>query len=310
MTDIFGSGLSRGFGGASNTVPDQYITHDPPPIPTAADPGQSSARAIAQQMLDEWGLPSLSGMVWNLITQGASPDEIAYQVRQTQEHKTRFAGNEQRIKQGKRPLSEAEYISNEESYAAAARQYLGNLGDRMYGKQDYANWIAGGVSPQELANRLQQRAAYVAAAPEDQRAYMAYNGVSHEMAVAAFTDPDRALPLIQRQLDEAHLGGAAQRAGLNLTAGQASRLAEIGVSLGDATTGFTHLAAAQQLLSPLPGEAGPAISQDEALAGTLEGDAAAAQKLSRRQQARQAAFQGGGQFASGQGGLAGLGTAR
>lgn len=323
MSNIGNTGLSI-FGGATYGG-NATITAPTPGDPYAAaaagaaandaaasstTPAQSSARAIVQQMLDQWGLGQLAGMAWGLITQNASTDEVAYQLRQTDEYKQRFAGNIARQKNGQRPLTEAEYISNEESYQQAARQYLGPLGDQMYGKSDYANWIAGGVSPQELANRLQQRAAYVAAAPEDQRAFMAYNGVSQDMAVAAFTDPNRALPLIQRQLDEAQLGGAAQRAGLNLTAGQASHLAEIGVSLGDATTGFTHLAAAQQLLSPLPGEAGPAISQDEALAGTLEGNADAAQKLSRRQQARQAAFQDGGGFASGQGGLAGLGVAR
>lgn len=279
-------------------------------IPGTANPAQTSARALIQQMLDQWGLGQLAGMAWGLITQDATTDEIAYQIRQTQEYKVRFIGNEQRIKMGKRPLSEAEYISNEEAYGAATRQYLGHLGEEMYGQQEYAHWIAGDVSPAELAQRLQARAEYVQAAPEDQRAFFAYQGIDDKAALAAFLDPHKALPLIQRQLDQARLGGAASRAGLNLTASQADHLAQIGVSLNDATSGFTRIAAAQQLLTALPGEAGTTITQDEALAGTLEGNAAAQEKLSRRQQKRLGDFQGGGQFASGQQGYSGLGVAR
>jgi hypothetical protein len=214
------------------------------------------------------------------------------------------------MKDGKRPLSEAEYISNEEAYRAASRQYLGGIGDQMFGQQDFANLIAGDVSPAEWTKRLDARAQYVQSAPEDQRAFFAYNGIDDKAALAAFLDPNKAVPLIQRQLDEARLGGAATRAGLNLNAAQAGLLAAAGVSVGDASTGFTRIAAAQQLLAPLPGEGGNTISQDEALAGTLLGNAAAQEKLSRRQQARLADFQSGGQYAGGQQGLSGLGVAR
>jgi hypothetical protein len=305
MSDVF---MPKGTG--ANTVADQYITHDPAPIPTATDPAQSSARVLVQQMLDQWGLGSLAGFAWDLITKDASPDEVAYQVRQTAQYRDRFAGNVQRMKDGKRPLSEAEYISNEEAYRAASRQYLGGIGDQMFGQQDFANLIAGDVSPAEWTKRLDARAQYVQSAPEDQRAFFAYNGIDDKAALAAFLDPNKAVPLIQRQLDEARLGGAATRAGLNLNAAQAGLLAAAGVSVGDASTGFTRIAAAQQLLAPLPGEGGNTISQDEALAGTLLGNAAAQEKLSRRQQARLADFQSGGQYAGGQQGLSGLGVAR
>lgn len=311
MTDLFGIG----FGSSIRSLRPGFDYGDPaapagPTIPTAADPGQSSARTLIQQMLDQWGLGSLANMAWGLITQDASTEEITYQLRQSDEYKQRFAGNIVRQKAGQRPLTEAEYISNEESYGQAARQYLGPMADQMYGQKDYANWIANGKSPAEVAAHFQAGADYVQSAPEDQRAFMAYQGIDDRAALAALIDPNKALPLIQRQLDEAHLGGAAQRAGLNLTASQAQRLAEIGVSLGDATTGFSHIAAAQQLLAPLPGEGGKSISQDEALAGTLEGNVDAATKLSRRAQARQAVFQGGGGYVEGQTGLSGLGTAR
>lgn len=305
MSDVFTPRAS-----GANTVADQYITHDPAPIPTATDPAQSSARVLVQQMLDQWGLGSLAGFAWDLITKDASPDEVAYQVRQTAQYRERFVGNVQRMKDGKRPLSEAEYISNEESYRQAARQYLGPLGDQMFGQHEYANWIANDVAPAELVKRLDARAQFVQSAPEDQRAFFAYNGIDDRAALAAFIDQTKALPLIQRQLDEARLGGAATRAGLNLTAAQAGLLAAAGVSAGDASTGFTRIAAAQQLLAPLPGEGGNTISQDEALAGTLLGNAAAQEKLSRRQQARLSSFQGGGQYAGGQNGLSGLGIAR
>jgi hypothetical protein len=83
MSDVF---MPKGTG--ANTVADQYITHDPAPIPTATDPAQSSARVLVQQMLDQWGLGSLAGFAWDLITKDASPDEVAYQVRQTAQYAT------------------------------------------------------------------------------------------------------------------------------------------------------------------------------------------------------------------------------
>lgn len=313
MTDLFGTGYGPQ---AGRNIPNSVTTVDPSngpianaPAPTNANPAQNSAMAIIQQMLDQSGLGDLAPFAWGLITQDATVDEITTQIRNTAQYKDRFAGNVQRQKEGKRPLSEAEYIATEEGFRAVNRQFglpRGFHDDRA----SYAALIAGDVAPDEWKGRVQQAQDYVMSAPEDQRALFAYQGVSQGDMVAQVLNPEVALPIIQRKLDMARLGGSATRAGLSLSAGQAERLATLGITPDQGQQGFTHIAAAQQLLTGLPGENAGAITQDEALAGTLEGNAAAQEKLSRRARQRVAAFEGSSQFATGQTGFAGLGIAR
>jgi len=83
---------------------------------TRAEQGES-ARAIINNLLSEYGLSNLTDFVNDLITKEdiISGDIILGKIRQTQQYKTRFAGNIARRNAGFNVLSEAEYIQMENS---------------------------------------------------------------------------------------------------------------------------------------------------------------------------------------------------
>src|SRR5690242_14780275 len=86
-----------------------------------ADPG--SYDAIISKYLTEWGLSSLTSLVNSLGKSGATQDSIALQIQNSDEYKTRFAGNEARVKAGLSVLSPAEYIALEGQYKQVLRSY-------------------------------------------------------------------------------------------------------------------------------------------------------------------------------------------
>jgi hypothetical protein len=82
-------------------------------------------------------------------------DALFGSIRETPQYQARFKGNIERAKKNLPLLSEAEYISQEQSYLTVNK----NLGlpRGFYDTQnDFANFIANDVSPVEYSNRIQQ----------------------------------------------------------------------------------------------------------------------------------------------------------
>ena len=112
----------------------------------------------------------------------------------------------------------------------------------------------------------------------------------------------------ERQARSAQIAAqATQQAGFTLGQQQAEELARAGVTPDQAQRDFTVLGDTQELFSTtLAGET--AITQQEQIAGTFNTNAEARQKIAARKRGRQAAFEAGGSFATGQTGVAGLST--
>ena len=73
------------------------------------------------------------------------------ELRQSNPYKQRFAGNEELRKQGKNPLTEAEYISTEKAYD----EVLASYGAKDFSTPDNkSKWISGNVSGYELSQRF------------------------------------------------------------------------------------------------------------------------------------------------------------
>ena len=145
-------------------------------------------------------------------------------------YKQRFIANENRIKNGLSPLSPSEYLAAEESYRAVLKD--AGLPAGFYdSSDDYSGFIGQDTSPSEIKMRADAAARAVNNTdPAYTQALRDIYGIDAGMMTAFMLDPERALPLVERQAKAVEFGTAAVRQGL-----QATRLGEQFATQGPAT---------------------------------------------------------------------------
>lgn len=272
-------------------------------------PAPQSASDIINDQLAQWGLASLSGAVSGYVTQGLSADQALLQLRQTDEYKQRFAGNTILAANGQATLSEAYYLSKEDSLREQFR--LAGFPQGFYDQpSDFAKAIGNSIGAQELSNRLAAAKAVVTdGANTGVLQYAKDNfGLGDGDLLAYFIDPDRAAPVLTKLAQASQIGADAARTGFGPISGAtANRLADQGVSDAQAQQGFGQAAG----LLGLTGDTGDSkgLTRDDLTSAILDNNAAAQKLVTQKQDERKAAFQAGGSFATGKQGVAGLGTA-
>lgn len=209
--------------------------------------GQSAYDLLFSEF-DRYGLGSLVDPLKSFIVEGLSPAEFTLRLRQTDAYKKRFAANAQRINQGLRALSEAEYIVLEDRYQDVMKRY--GLPESYYkrgdlGRQEgFEKFIAGDVSAPELEDRIQT--AYnrvINAAPEVAQTLRSfYPEISDGDILAYALDPSKAIENIKRKVTAAEIGGAATQAGLATGLSRAEELQRYGVTGESARQGFQTIA--------------------------------------------------------------------
>lgn len=268
---------------------------------------QQNVYTAIYSALKMYGLESLANNILGYIQEGFSADTIMLQLQGTTEWKQRFVGNEIRRQQGLAVLTPAEYLATEAAYNQLYRSY--GIPKGFYDSTaDLGTLIGKNVSPSELQSRLDMRAQVVTSgAMTGVLSYMeGHFNITPGTLTAYFIDPQRALPLLQKQVSAATIGAAARTAaGLDLATENALRLAERDVTEPEALAGFADVFARRYLTRQLPGQRGETISNEDLISATFEGDQAAREKVARITGARQAEF-GGGSYATTREGITGL----
>jgi hypothetical protein len=205
--------------------------------------GQSAYDLLLAEF-NRYGLGTLLDDVKDLIITGADEASLTLALRQTKAYQARFAANADRIKNGLRALSEAEYVTLEDQYQNVMRNY--GLPATYYtkdatGKQaGFEKFIAGDVSASELEDRIsiaQKRV--IDAAPQVKEALKQFYPDIKDGDILAYTlDPAQGLANIQKKVLAAEIGGAAMGAKLGATAARAEELARYGVTAETARAGF------------------------------------------------------------------------
>lgn len=273
--------------------------------PTSTAKDASSAKALITGTLTTYGLGSLADWAWKKWQNGESIDQIMLELRSTKEYKARFPAMDQLSKDG-HAISESEYINLEETYISLGRQF--GLPSGFYDQpSDFTKLILGHVSASEFQSRLQDYQALVFDTdPTARQELQQFYGIDAGHLAAYFIDPNKALPLIQRQFGAAQAAAAAKITGFGqLDVNQAELIS--GVDPAQLQQGFDTLVQNRQVFNPLPGEAGQAIDVNEQLDAAFRGDANAQADIERRARNRAAAFAGGGGVAQTQTGFAGAG---
>ena len=252
-------------------------------------------------VLRGWGLETLAPKVIDFVNQGFIGDTILLKLQETPEYKTRFSGNEARLKAGLAPLDPQTYLGLENSY----RSILRNAGvpEGFYDNpDDFSNFIANDVAPAELKQRTDiAELSLNNADPYYTNSLQNMYGVTKGDMIAYVLDPKRALPFINKQVQAAQIGAEASRQGINLGVQPLETLAGLGVTQQQAQQGFeqiAQIAPVAQKLSQISAGAQP-FGVQETTTAVLGGEGSAAykqklQKLSEEEQSRFAGQSGVG----------------
>ena len=241
-------------------------------------------------------------------TLAQNTDALFGSVRNNPIYIERFKGNVARIKNGYVPLSEAQYIAQEQSYSTMLKN--SGMPKGFYDtKDDFANLMANDISPAELSARIENGYKMVTNAPPEvvNQLKMMVPDITDANLAAYFLDPAKSGTKIEQMARAANIAAQGKTAGgMQLTGTQAQSLAQAGITTQQAQAGFSQIGQQAGLYRPLQGEQD--ITQEDILAGTFTNEQAAQQRIARRKRGRTATFEAGGSFAQSQQSNIGLTT--
>lgn len=282
---------------------------------STANTGASVASATT--ILHQYGLDDLIPIVDGWIRGGMTWDEaqVALMDRGTDAGKiydARFPAIRLRQEKGLPPITPAQYVQ----YESTATEYMhaAGLPSGFYDNHDdFTNLLANDVSLNELNARVTQGfAAVVSAPPQVRQAFQNFFGAQGDGALAAyFLDPDKALPVLAKQVDISKIAGAGIQAGFNLDQSRATQITDTGVSDAQARNAFDNIHQLDPLFQNTISETKSLTAENQGVDAAFSLDQGQAkQDIARRLDERKADFAGGGGAAAGQQGVFGLGTAR
>jgi hypothetical protein len=138
----------------------------------------------------------------------------------------------------------------------------------------------------------------------------AIDAMSDGDLAAWITDPEKGLEAVRQRLGSAEVSAAARQVGFGaLSYDEATQLLGQGIQADQARQGFGALAQAGDVTGTLAGENAASGMSREGQLGVVRGVGESVQEFEQRRRRRLGAFQGGGGFATGQEGVAGVGTA-
>jgi hypothetical protein len=254
-------------------------------------------------VMADYGLSSLMGRIEQLVQEDYSPEAALVAIRETPEYKTRFPAMDALARKNRR-ITEAEYIAFERDAAQLERAY--GLPAGMLGKDSVTNLLTNEVSARELEERVTMAAAGAFQASQEVKdTFKEYYSIDSGGLTAYFLDPNKALPLLNKQYASAQIGAEAAIKGLGIGSTLAEEINMMGISREQARQGFGQ-AASQKAFTEGRGDI---VTQEELVTGNVMGNEQAQQNIQRAAGARAGRFQGGGDFLSTNQGAVGLGTA-
>ena len=288
---------------ATPSAEDQYWSWRKAQDEVQVSQAQDSLIQQLTGIFSTYGLSSLYSTIENYVRRGYSGDAIAVLLRQTPEYKERFPAMEALAAKG-RALSEAEYIAFESKASSLERAY--GLPTGMLGKDAITTLLTNEVSGQELEDRVVMAAAGAFQTSQEVKdTFAQYYGIGSGGLTAYFLDPEKALPLLERQYVSSQIGAEAAMQDVTVQAMTAERLYEQGISREEARQGFGQVAR----MGVFTQGRGDVVTQEDLISGTFEQNTEAQRAIERAQRARTGQFQQGGGFATTQQGVAGLGSA-
>lgn len=261
---------------------------------------RSDARNTIAAVLNRFGLGSLSGFLYDVYAKQEvdlnNPDALIFALRDRPEFQARFSANARRATKNLPELDPGSYLELENTYRSLLR--ANGLPAQFYdSNEDFADLIAGDVSPAELQARIQNGYRKVAEAdPEVKRQMRQLYNVDDAGLAAYFLDPERAAPILEAQARSAQIAARArEQGGIQIGRMTAEELVSRGYTEQEAQQAFQRLNLLSGLYTEMAGE--EQLTEAQKVGAAFGYDVEAAEELALRQRRRLAEFQTGGGFA-------------
>lgn len=282
-------------------------------------PNVFDAHALIRMTLAEYGLTSqrLSDWALEMLIAGKPIETILLDLEQQPEYKAAFPEIEARrnraLAEGLQlePINPAIILE----YRTKARALMRSFGvpqDMWDTNEDFARFIVGDVSMDELNSRLRRASERVYQAPTEVRAvFYDLFGINGDDALFALNlDPTKAEPVLENMVQMAEAGGAAKRMGFGLTPAEMTRMEAANLTYDQMVSGFRELDIKRGLFDETLGEEGQDYSVGAQGIGAQFGlEGGAAEALTQRAGARKAETSGSSNAATTKVGVVGLGEA-
>lgn len=202
----------------------------------------------------------------------------------------RFAGNFKRIEQGLPAYSEGEYMAYENQYKSLLNSVgYGNLAT----KSNMETWIAGTVSPSEIASRVELATALTVPVQQILKGYLP--SISNNDIVGALLDTTNGLPVLKQKIEKAKIGAAASAAGFApLTESRAEQLLQGNISEVQAQRGYMDIASGidrGRQLTSMQGGGDISLTEAENVVFGLPGSKEAEKKFKKTASQERALYQ-------------------
>ena len=261
--------------------------------------------------LDGSGKPS--GWLWEQIVNGVdSPEALLFPLEQTPEFRQRFSIIfEMRDAATRGELNYAPTVADVLNYE---REYVramtaAGVPSWFYDSLDDAHRaMRTNLSVTQIADRVERGFTTMQEMPVEVRDAFTelYGNEAESVLLAAVLDPEKTLAEIDRSVRAAQISGFGRRAGLDVTAEQASRFSQAPLTLSEIEAGVQEAARLTPLTEETIGESGTDLSSEVALSAGILGSARDEAILEARltgRQLRQRATAGGA--VAGQSGITG-----
>jgi hypothetical protein len=213
--------------------------------------------------LQTYGLESLATRLTQLITQyGVDMKEtIKSELRQTEEYKQRFIGNDARRTAGRQVLSESEYLYNERAYTETLKAY--NMGD-LATQTNFAEFIGKDVSPVELSQRFSMAVEKVQKADPALKRQLnqMYPGISETDLARSLLLGNEGSQYLKSRIGQAEILAEASTAGITLQT-TAAELEAQGVTREQAAKGLSRISTQKTGLESAARMFGDNVTPDE-----------------------------------------------
>jgi len=205
-----------------------------------------SAFETLKAEFEKYGLGSLVEDVKALVLNGTPKSQATLKLRATPEYKLRFAGNTQRLAEGKNLYDEGTYLALENDFRASFEAYgqkalLGNT--RESAQSMFADFIGGDKSPTEIKDRIRLAVDEVSNRKDIRAEFQKFfPEITDSDLVSYFLKPKETLSALNAKVRVAQIGSAASAQGLNANLTTATDLEQLGLTEQQARTGYQRVA--------------------------------------------------------------------
>lgn len=201
---------------------------------------------ILAQTLTSYGMEGIGAVIKKIRAENPEigQDDLLFllknDTRYNGEYLARFAGNAILKAKGLPTVSDEYYLKAEREYEKIFKAYgVNNLANRSY----YAQLIGNTMDADDVSKRVDMAYKVYKGNPAVKNAFNTFYGtVTDGDVVAAMLDPGTQVPLLQKKITVAEIGGAALQQNLSTSLAKAQEFEALGITGAQAQAGYTTIA--------------------------------------------------------------------